>query len=43
MLAGHDKSRKHVKAQMLISHGQSIRIFGESDFMQIAATALTPQ
>ncbi len=35
-LAGHEKSSKHLKAEQLISKGQSIRILGESDFLRIA-------
>lgn len=34
-LAGHDKSRKHRKAEKLIQRGQSIRILRESDFKKI--------
>lgn len=35
MLAGHEKSSKHLKAELLIRKGQHIRIIGESDFMRI--------
>jgi DNA polymerase-3 subunit epsilon len=35
MLAGHEKSSKHMKAEQLISKGQHIRILGESDFLRI--------
>ncbi|CBL45228.1 exonuclease domain in DNA-polymerase alpha and epsilon chain [gamma proteobacterium HdN1] len=34
-LAGHEKSAKHRKAEELISMGLSIRILGESDFMEL--------
>ena len=34
-LAGHDKSSKHRKAEMLISEGQPIRILRESDFERL--------
>jgi len=37
-LAGHEKSTKHIKAEMLIGKGQSIRILAEGDFMRIAAS-----
>jgi DNA polymerase-3 subunit epsilon len=37
MLAGHDKSSKHMKAEQLIGKGQQIRIIGESDFMRIVS------
>lgn len=33
LLAGHEKSSKHRKAEDLIGKGQAIRILGESDFM----------
>jgi len=39
MLAGHEKSTKHMKAERLIEKGQSIRILGESDFMRIVSPA----
>jgi DNA polymerase-3 subunit epsilon len=35
LLAGHEKSSKHLKAEQLIRNGQHIRILGESDFMRI--------
>ena len=35
MLAGHEKSAKHLKAEQLISKGQPIRILGESDFIRV--------
>jgi DNA polymerase-3 subunit epsilon len=35
MLAGHEKSTKHRKAEGLIARGQQIRIIGESDFLSI--------
>jgi len=35
MLAGHEKSSKHMKAEHLIGKGQPIRILGESDFVRI--------
>ena len=35
MLAGHDKSSKHRKAEGLIAKGQAIRILGESDFVRL--------
>ena len=34
-LAGHEKSSKHRKAEMLILNGQQIRILGESDFKEL--------
>lgn len=34
-LAGHKKSSKHRRAEELISKGQSLRILGESDFLEI--------
>lgn len=34
-LAGHEKSSKHVKAEMLIGTGQRIRILGENDFERL--------
>lgn len=39
LLNGHDKSSKHIKAEMLIKKGQPIRILGETDFMRIASQA----
>ncbi len=42
-LAGHEKSSKHLKAEMLIGKGQPIRILGEGDFKRIAASHLIPQ
>ena len=42
MLAGHDKSSKHLKAEQLIARGQPIRILCESDFMRIVALSGTP-
>jgi DNA polymerase-3 subunit epsilon len=39
-LAGHEKSVKHTKAELLIQKGQPIRILGEGDFMRIAASHL---
>ena len=36
MLAGHDKSSKHRKAEELIAKGQPIRIVGESDFRRLS-------
>lgn len=35
-LAGHEKSSKHRKAEMLIEKGNNIRILTESDFMKLA-------
>jgi DNA polymerase-3 subunit epsilon len=35
MLAGRQKSSKHMKAEQLIAKGQHIRILGESDFVRI--------
>lgn len=35
VLAGHEKSSKHRKAEALIKKGQRIRIVGESDFKRI--------
>jgi DNA polymerase-3 subunit epsilon len=37
LLAGHEKSSKHMKAEQLIGKGQQIRILGESDFMCIVS------
>jgi DNA polymerase III subunit epsilon len=37
VLAGHDKSSKHMKAEQLIGKGQQIRILGESDFIRIVS------
>jgi DNA polymerase-3 subunit epsilon len=37
VLAGHEKSSKHMKAERLMSKGQPIRILGESDFMRIVS------
>jgi DNA polymerase-3 subunit epsilon len=37
MLAGHEKSTKHMKVERLIEQGQSIRILSESDFMRIVS------
>ncbi len=34
-LAGHEKSSKHRKAEVLILNGQQIRILGESDFKEL--------
>ena len=34
-LDGHEKSSKHMKAENLIRNGQSIRIFGDSDFPRV--------
>lgn len=42
VLAGHDKSSKHLKAEQLILMGQHIRIVGESDFMRIVAQPAFP-
>jgi DNA polymerase-3 subunit epsilon len=39
VLAGHDKSSKHMKAEQLIGKGQHIRILGESDFMRIVLSS----
>lgn len=38
-LAGKAKSSKHLKAEQLISCGQSIRIIGETDFLALSAVA----
>jgi len=38
-LAGRDKSNKHLKAEMLISKGQNIRIIKESDFIDLVSSA----
>jgi DNA polymerase-3 subunit epsilon len=35
-LAGHEKSSKHRKAEILISQGQAIRILRETDFQELA-------
>jgi len=37
VLAGHEKSSKHMKAERLMSKGQLIRILCESDFMRIVS------
>jgi len=37
-LAGHEKSSKHRKAELLIEKGQPIRIVGEADFMSLCAS-----
>lgn len=37
-LAGHEKSSKHRKAELLISKGQRIRILRESDFLRLVDT-----
>jgi DNA polymerase III subunit epsilon len=42
MLAGHEKSSKHMKAERLIREGQHIRILGESDFMRIVSRSAAP-
>jgi DNA polymerase-3 subunit epsilon len=42
VLAGHEKSSKHMKAEHLISKGQHIRILGESDFMRIVSRSEVP-
>lgn len=42
VLAGHDKSSKHIKAEQLIGKGQHIRILGESDFMRIVSRSEGP-
>jgi DNA polymerase III subunit epsilon len=36
-LAGHEKSNKHLKAELLISEGQAIRLLRESDFKALVA------
>jgi len=36
ILADHEKSTKHIKAERLIEKGQSIRILRESDFMRMS-------
>jgi DNA polymerase-3 subunit epsilon len=36
-LAGHEKSKKHRKAEELMSKGQTIRLLTESDFRQLIA------
>jgi DNA polymerase III subunit epsilon len=38
-LAGHEKSNKHLKAELLISQGQTIRLLRESDFKALVAGA----
>ncbi len=40
-LAGKEKSSKHIKAEMLISKGQKIRIIKESDFKELVNHALS--
>lgn len=42
MLAGHEKSSKHMKAEQLISKGQRIRILAESDFMRVVSRSAIP-
>jgi DNA polymerase-3 subunit epsilon len=42
VLAGHNKSSKHIKAELLIAKGQPIRILGESDFMRIVSQSNSP-
>jgi DNA polymerase-3 subunit epsilon len=42
VLAGHEKSSKHMKAEKLIRQGQHIRILGESDFMRIVSPSPAP-
>ena len=42
LLAGHEKSMKHRKAESLIAKGQQIRILGESDYMRIVDGAKCP-
>jgi len=37
-LAGHEKSRKHRKAEELIAKGQPIRILRESDYLRLIDT-----
>jgi len=37
VLAGREKSSKHMKAEQLINKGQHIRILGERDFMRIVS------
>ncbi|WP_066706922.1 exonuclease domain-containing protein [Celeribacter ethanolicus] len=39
VLAGHEKSSKHRKAEDLIAKGQAIRILGESEFLSLVADA----
>lgn len=39
LLAGHEKSAKHRKAEALITAGQAIRIVGESDFRRLLESA----
>lgn len=34
-LSGHEKSSKHMKAELLASEGQAIRFLGESDFLKL--------
>ncbi|WP_414153804.1 hypothetical protein [Paracoccus denitrificans] len=36
LLAGHEKSTKHRKAEELISTGHPIRIIGEAEFISLA-------
>lgn len=42
MLAGHEKSAKHRKAEELRTKGQSIRILAESDFLHLCEVARPP-
>lgn len=37
LLSGHEKSSKHLKAELLIAKGQQIRLLGESDFIRIVS------
>jgi DNA polymerase III subunit epsilon len=41
LLAGHEKSSKHRKAEELISGGQPIRIMGEAEFTEMVRQAMT--
>jgi DNA polymerase III subunit epsilon len=41
-LAGHQKSRKHRRAEELIKKGQSIRILRETDFRELVNVAALP-
>ncbi len=43
VLAGKEKSSKHLKAEMLIRQGQSIRILGESNIMRIVSRVAVVQ
>jgi len=39
-LAGHEKSTKHRKAELLVAEGYSIRIIRETDFKALVQSAV---